>query len=96
MAIVDIEIMDPKTGKPVTIKNRLFLHTRTEWTIGQFFTSIGLKRKGEAFRPNWNAIAGKTGTLKLKNRTYNDTVYNEIDTFYEPKEDAPGGQFNFD
>lgn len=85
MAIVDVAIVDPATGKEVVVKNRLFLHTRTEWTISQFFTGLGLKEEGVPFRPNWTEIVGKNGRLKLKNREYNGEIYNEIEKFY-PKE----------
>lgn len=97
MAVIDLAIIDPKTGREVIVKRNLFLHTKTEWTIGQFFTSIGLKRKGEPFRPNWNAIAGKTGRLKLNNSEYNGKTYNEVETFYEaPEETGQQTTYSFD
>lgn len=86
-ANVTVEIIDPTTGSPVSVVNRLLLHTKTEWTISAFFQSIGLKKKGEPLKPNWSIIVGLSGKCKIKHRDYNGSKYNEIDRFL-PREDA--------
>ncbi|MEG0327771.1 MAG: DUF669 domain-containing protein [Erysipelothrix sp.] len=96
MAIVTISVEDPNTGKPVDIQNRLLLHSRTEWTISAFFASLGMKKKGEKIKPQWNMIVGKVGRCKIKNRTYNDNIYNEVDKFYPKEEnDQQQGSWGF-
>lgn len=90
VAEVTIVVTDPATGSEVEVINRLMLHTKTQWRIAQFFTSIGLgSQPGQPFVPQWNAIAGRTGVAKIKNRTYNDNVYNEVDKFLEPASTTP-------
>lgn len=76
------------------VKDKLFLHSKTEWKISEFFLGIGQKKKGESFRPNWNAIIGATGRCKVKKRSYESkgqTYWtNDIEKYY-PKEDGTGG-----
>lgn len=73
------------------VKDKLFLHSKTEWKISEFFLGIGQKKKGESFRPNWNAIIGATGRCKVKKRSYENkgqTYWtNDIEKYY-PKEDG--------
>lgn len=52
------------------VKDKLFLHSKSEWKISEFFLGIGQKKKGESFRPNWNAIVGATGRCKVTKRSY--------------------------
>lgn len=68
-----------------TIKVNLFLNTKSEWKLSEFFTSIGLKKKGEPLKMNWNAVPGKTGICAVKNREYNGQKYNEVAKFLEPE-----------
>lgn len=75
-AIVSVEI-NTLEGKSV-LKTNLFLHSSTEGLLSAFFGSIGLKKKGEPLRMNWNAIAGKTGVCHVGMREYNNNKYNEI------------------
>jgi hypothetical protein len=68
---VEIEIIEPMTGIPVSIRDTLYLHQKGKWKICKFFEAIGLKKKGENLRMSWNII-GKTGmcetVLKEGNR----------------------------
>jgi hypothetical protein len=52
------------------VKDKLFLHSKTEWKISEFFLGIGQKKKGQSFVPNWNAIMGATGRCKVTKRSY--------------------------
>lgn len=73
-----------------TIKERLILHTATEWKISEFFIAIGQKTKGQPFTPNWGQVPGSTGRAKIKVDKYNDKnnnprEINRIDQFLEPQ-----------
>lgn len=87
-AVVKIRI-SAKEGD-VLLTHNLFLHTRTEGLLSEFFTAIGLKTPGQPLRMNWNMVPGSTGRLKLgirnyKNKDGEDRQANEIKKFY-PKE----------
>ena len=84
MAIVTCEIETP--DGTAHIKNRLFLSTQTEGILTAFFASIGLKKKGEPLRMQWNKVVGATGRCKVTQREYNGSTYNEIKRFLP----APG------
>ena len=73
------------------VLTNLFLHSKFEWKLCQFFTSIGQRRHGEAMRMNWGAVPGSTGVCRVSVRrwTGNDgreREGNEITEFYDPKE----------
>ncbi|MGN0243641.1 MAG: DUF669 domain-containing protein [Lachnospiraceae bacterium] len=91
MAIVSIAIKTPlsQSGK-VVIKHTLYLHSRCEGFLSQFFLSIGLKKKGEPLRMNWQAVPGTTGRLNLAVEiSKNGNQYNTVKKFY-PKEENKG------
>lgn len=72
-----------------TFRTRLFLHSRCEGILTQFFTCIGMKKKGETFSPDWNKVEGCTGWAKLKVRTFstrsgNEGTANEVDRWLAP------------
>lgn len=102
-AILTLTIHCPQNGD-VSYEHNLFLHTKTEGLLSNFFAGIGQKRKGEPLRMNWNAVMGAKGKLKLKINTYQkkdgsgEGQSNEISTFYSHEElaekgmAAPGGQ----
>ncbi len=83
-AILKIRIDAPE-GE-VYINHNLFLHSRVEGLLSAFFTSIGLKKKGEPLRMDWQAVPGCKGRLKLGIRHYQkdgeDRTINEIKRFY--------------
>lgn len=76
---------------PVDIKNNLFLTTKTMGLLAAFFTSIGLKKKGEDLKMQWNKVVGATGRCKVSTREYNGNKYNDIQRFLPPvsAQDAP-------
>lgn len=86
-AIISIEIQGLFDGqvKTLKLKHNLFLHTKTEGMLSAFFSSIGLKKKGEPLQMNWNSVTGSTGKCSLGIKVYNDNEYNEIKKFH-PKE----------
>ena len=46
----------------------LFLHRNTEWKISAFFRSIGMKKRGEETKPDWNQVVGTWGRCRVKYR----------------------------
>lgn len=97
-AIVTLSVRLPD-GSTATLKHNLFLHTRCEGLLSAFFTGVGLKRKGEPLRMNWNAVTGAAGRCHIKVRTYTKQngetgQSNDISKFYDPFENpsAPAPQ----
>lgn len=87
-AVLKVRI-DTNEGSTI-INHQLFLHTKTEGFLSAFFSSIGLKEKGQKARMNWNLVPGSTGKCKVSIRewTGNDGQThqsNQIDRFL-PKE----------
>ena len=96
-ATVKVEI-ESKKGTAI-INHQLFLHTKTEGLLSDFFVGIGQKKKGEPVKMNWNAVIGSTGKCKVGQRTFTnkngeDVTFNQISKFY-PKEDAEPAQTTF-
>lgn len=92
MAIVTLAVT-LSDGTPATLKHRLFLHTRCEGLLSAFFTGIGLKRRGEPLRMNWNAVPGAHGRCKITVRSWKgkngeDMQSNDIKKFYDPFENS--------
>lgn len=79
---VYVEIKDPNSDQKAKINSLLILHTRTKGLLCNFFRSIGVMKKGETLKMDWNVI-GKTGKLKL---SHNDKNYMQIEKFLSPEE----------
>ena len=81
--------VQPSNAKVFT---NLFLNTKSEWKLSEFFTSIGLKKKGEPLKMQWNKVLGLKGKCTISNNEYNGKTYNNVDKFLEPVEQtwAPG------
>lgn len=99
MAELEIEIAGADGAKR-TVFHNLYLHTKTEGLLSNFFISIGQKKHGEPLRMNWNAVIGATGRCKVvinewTNNKGETRRNNQISRFYDP-EDIPKfrpGQF---
>ncbi|WP_411553309.1 hypothetical protein [Paenibacillus lautus] len=94
-AKLELTVHSPEHGD-VTVFHNLFLHTKTEGLLSNFFAGIGQKKKGEPLRMNWNAVVGARGRLKLeinkfKGRDGEEKTNNQVKTFYS-YEDLNGGQ----
>jgi len=70
MANLTLLVKDPATGKQGKVFDTLFLHSKAEWRLSQFFTGIGQKKKGEPLRMDWNRVPGSTGRLELTVNKY--------------------------
>jgi hypothetical protein len=85
-AKLEITVHSPEHGDVVIFHN-LFLHTKTEGLLSNFFAGIGQKKKGEPLRMNWNTVVGARGKLKLeinkfRGRDGDDRTNNQVKTFY--------------
>ncbi|MDO5785686.1 MAG: hypothetical protein Q4P20_11550 [Eubacteriales bacterium] len=88
MAILTIRVDDQ-----TTIIENLILHSKMEWKLCQFFTSIGLRKHGEKMRMNWGKVLGATGRCKIivedfTGRDGKERQTNRIDKFLEPEGQA--------
>ncbi len=82
-AVLSIRIDTPEGAAYIT--HSLFLHSRMEGRLSEFFTCIGQKKKGEPLRMNWNAVPGSTGRAHVTLDTdKNDPSkkFNHIGKFY--------------
>ena len=61
---------DPATGEAVELKDSLYLNSKAEWKLSQFFLAIGQKKHGEPLRPNWNAVVGSRGKCEITINEY--------------------------
>lgn len=75
------------------VKHNLFLHSKTEWKLCEFFTSIGQRKSGQRVAMNWNAVPGARGRCKVSKRSFKskdgkELWTNDIDKFYPPTADS--------
>ena len=87
-AVLTLSVSGPEASGEV--QTSLFLHSKFEWKLCQFFTAIGQHRPGEAMRMNWGAVPGSSGMCRVGVRkwTGNDGKEregNEINEFYDPE-----------
>lgn len=87
-AIVTLRVYTSE-GEQVDIKHNLYLHSRCEGMLCTFFRSIGLRKHGEVFRPDWSRVIGSKGRCKISVREYtgnNGQKYksNDVKAFYDP------------
>jgi hypothetical protein len=82
-AIVSIKVDGGEAGE-TTIKNNLFLHSKCEGLLCQFFRSIGARKSGERLVMDWNKVVGSKGRCKIGVRVYNDKKFNEVKSFLDP------------
>jgi len=95
-AKLELTVHSPEHGDVMVFHN-LFLHTKTEGLLSNFFSGIGQKKKGEKLRMNWNAVTGSKGKLKLEinkftGRDGNERTNNQVKKFYSYEEAFPQGQ----
>ncbi len=87
-AIVHIRIADE--GGMNIIKHNLFLYSRCEGLLCDFFVGIGQRKKGERKNMDWSKVVGARGRAKVGIRSYNkdgrEYQVNEIKRFYSPDE----------
>lgn len=72
-------------NRDITVRENYILHTSIEWKLSELFCGVGLKKKGEELRMNWQALPGKKARAKigLKPGMKDPTkMYNYIDKLY--------------
>lgn len=88
MAELDIQIDGKSYGKRV-LKHRLFLHSRTESFLAQFFKSIGMQENDGKVVMDWGKVPGAKGTCEIIEREFvnksgNIIKTNQISKFLAP------------
>lgn len=91
-AAINVSIDAPEGS--TTIQHNLFLYSKMEWKLSEFFIAIGQKKHGEKVRMNWNAVPGACGQCKIGIRKFTkkdgtEGQSNEILKFYDPGEADP-------
>lgn len=93
-AKLELTVHSPEHGDVVIFHN-LFLHTKTEGLLSNFFAGIGQKKKGEKLRMNWNAVIGSRGKCNIKINKYlskgEERANNQVQKFYPYEEAYPKG-----
>lgn len=92
-AVVTLEI--ESSEGTAYIKHNLFLHSRCEGLLSNFFMGIGQKKHGETLKMNWGAVVGSTGRCKVGVRNWTNKYgeemqSNEVKKFYEPNVSSSG------
>lgn len=100
-AKLTIRLEIPGSDGTCEIKHNLFLHSKTEWKLCEFFTSIGQRQSGQRVAMNWNAVIGSRGRCKVSKRSFESnkdgkTLWtNDIDKFYPPQQTPANGSLPF-
>jgi hypothetical protein len=81
-AIVHCAVDGGPLGSTI-IKTNLFLHSKCDGLLAQFFASIGLRKRGEPLVLAWDKIVGAGGRCRVAQREYNGKTYNEIARFID-------------
>lgn len=77
--------VDTEAGKAF-LNNNFYVCKEASGLIAAFFKCIGMVKEGQkTFKPDWDAIKGKTGIVKTSQREYNGNMYNQVDKFVAPK-----------
>lgn len=75
-------------GKTSRVFCDLFLYRTMEWKMSAFFRSIGQKKHGEKFTPDWNKVMHQRGRahfkfVEYKDRNGDERTKNEVDKFLD-------------
>lgn len=83
-AIVFFNVKGPE-DQEITIQEGYILHTKMEWKLSELFCGVGLKKKGEKLKMNWNALPGLKGRAHISldpDKNDPDKKYNHIKKIY--------------
>ena len=100
-AVLTIRLEVPGASGECIVKHNLFLHSKSEWKLCEFFTSIGQRQSGQRVAMNWNAVIGSRGRCKVSKRSFESnkdgkTLWtNDIDKFYPPQQTPANGSLPF-
>lgn len=74
-------------GNTCDVKYTMQLWSTLQWKISNFCIAIGMMKRGDVLKPNWNAMVGCTGRCNIGIRKYtnNGREYetNEVKKFYD-------------
>lgn len=91
VAILTLDVQNAEASGQIT--DRLFLNSRNEWKLCQFFCAIGQRKKGDPLKMNWEKVPGSRGTLEINHRKFNGRNGNEQEAnnvkAYLERQDAP-------
>lgn len=77
--------VDGGSAGTTTVIHRLFLHSKTEGFLSNFFEAIGHKKEGERVKMNWDQVINARGRCKLEINTYmkdgRELQNNQVKTF---------------
>jgi hypothetical protein len=97
-AVVEVEFDGGTLGK-VTIKENLFLHTKTEGILCSFFASVGQRKHGDKQKMDWGRVIGSTGRATLGIRSYETNgeqrTINQVKKWLAPTVAADNQPANF-
>lgn len=79
----------PSEDGTALVKADLILFQSLEWKLSEFFRSIGQKKHGEKLKPNWKAVKGAKGKVRIKNGSFTgkdgrNHQTNEVERFLDP------------
>jgi hypothetical protein len=85
-AVITLDVGDAEVA--TTMKHNLFLHTKCEGMLCEFFRAIGARKHGERLVMDWSTVVGATGRCRVKTRTWKgkdgeDRQSNDIDKFFD-------------
>ena len=90
-AVLTIKLDGPGLNGECIVKHNMFMHSKMEWKLCEFFTAIGQRKKGQKVRMNWNTVIGARGRCKVTKRCFKskntgtDLWTNDIEKFYAPE-----------
>lgn len=97
-AILTLEVFDEQDSTIIT--HNLYLHSKTEGMLCQFFKSIGARKHGEKVQMDWNKVTGATGFCKVKIDKFESNKEpgkflesNKIDRFLDPEDEQKASSF---
>lgn len=68
-AVVYLRVDGGAAGS-TTIKHNLFLHSKTEGLLCEFFRAIGQRTHGEKAKMDWSSVVGSTGRARIATRSW--------------------------
>lgn len=74
-----------------TIQRILFLHSKFDWLLCQFFAALGHRKHGEPLRMDWERVVGSRGMVRVSTRDYTtdkgeQRQANDVDRFIDPQD----------
>lgn len=77
----------------VRVKHRLFLHSKCQGLLAQFFKGIGHRKEGDPLVMNWGKVPGSHGIVKLGKRTFEGKEFQDVKGFEPPKDGVGAPQY---